>query len=602
MNAVTSNFSVLLENNLVTQKQATTYFYENPTKLITVYSPAELEQGFASIEKAVTEGFHVAGWMSYEAGLCLEQKLLELVPEKLDFPLLKMGVFNDRHVLAAEDTERYWNEFENSESFSLNNFALKQNRQDYDQALAKIKNYLEAGDIYQVNYTQKAGFDVKGSSKAFYAALRVAQPVEYAAYIESDDLQILSLSPELLIKKVDEELTVKPMKGTCKRGRTLAEDTQQSEKLLATEKERAENLMIVDLLRNDLSRLAKNGTVKVEKLFEVEKYRTLFAMTSTIKAKIDKNKSIIDIIKAVFPCGSVTGAPKIRAQQIINELENQQRGIYTGAIGYFTPSGDMCLNVPIRTISIDSKGRGELGIGGGIVADSNVDNEYEESLLKAQFVTKNHPKFELVESIFWSLDNNFNYLDLHLKRLQNSANYFNFEFNKENIIQSLKNHTDLLDPTHAQKYKIRLLLDINGKINISSETINPNNHNGTVVLSSTNTNSDNLFFFHKTTIRDFYEQELQKHEKESACFDVIFTNQRGELTEGSRTNLFIKKNGVLYTPPIECGLLAGIFRQRLLDDESIHTVEKILFAEDLYSADQLYLCNSIRGMVAVNLV
>jgi len=415
--------SIFLENNRTVHSREAAYVYDQPVEVITVSDPAELDDGFKRIEGALGCGLHVAGFISYEAGLLLEDRLKRLLPDKLEYPLIHMGVYKERVVMSAEDADHYWRGIENPTGFELSDITLSLSRAEYEVAFNQIQDYLKAGDIYQVNFTQKASFDFKGSSKAFYASLRNAQAVEYAAYIESDDLTVLSLSPELFVSKDGGKITVKPMKGTCKRGRTLEEDYIYKEALYSSDKEKAENLMIVDLMRNDLSRLAQKASVKVSTLFDVEKYKTFFTMTSTVEAETPVDMSPLDVMTSIFPCGSVTGAPKIRAQQIINELENRQRGIYTGAIGYFTPGGDMCFSVPIRTITIDGYGKAVLGIGSGIVADSNAQNEYDECLLKAEFVTKEHPRFDLIESIGWSTEDGFMFLGRHLDRIQTSADY-----------------------------------------------------------------------------------------------------------------------------------------------------------------------------------
>ncbi len=595
-------FSLFLENNQNGNSREAAYLYKNPLRIISITDPHKLDDGFMQIQSAMEDGFHLAGWISYEAGLWFEDKLKSLIPEKLEYPLIYMGVYHNREILSSTECDYYWQEYDGASSYELQNIRLSLNHSKYETAFNQIKEYLKSGDIYQVNFTQKASFEFTGSGKSLYAALRKAQRVEYGAYIEGDDLQILSLSPELFIKKNKNELTTKPMKGTCKRGRTNAEDNEYSNALYNSDKEKAENLMIVDLLRNDLSKLAEKSSLDVKELFEIEKYRTLFTMTSTITAKLKTDKSAVDVMKAIFPCGSVTGAPKIRAQQIISELEQHQRGIYTGAIGYFTPSGDMCFNVPIRTITLKGSGqpdepmKGELGIGGAIVADSTFKSEYEECLLKAQFVTKKYTNFDLIESIYWSQSNGYRFIDEHLDRMQKSADYFDFHFDKKTIISELDGHSKYLGNGN---YKVRLLLSRNGTTSISSFKVKMIEKEPLVVLANEVIDSNNPMFFHKTTDRAFYRDQLSKYKKHTNCFDVIFVNEYGELTEGSFSNLFLEKDGIFYTPPVECGLLAGVFRQFVLDDKDVNTVEKKLFAKDLKNADQLYLCNSIKGLIPV---
>jgi len=473
----------------------------------------------------------------------------------LDQPLLKMGVFKGREIISSEGANQHWRAYDTPNSYKLGDIRLNQSFEHYKKSFSAIQDYLKAGDIYQVNYTMKAQFDFSGSTKALYAALRNAQQVEYGAFIESDDLTILSLSPELFIRKAGESLTAKPMKGTGERGRFKSEDDAFKDALYNSEKDRAENLMIVDLLRNDLSKKASKGSVSVSQLFEVEKYKTLFTMTSTIEAQIDPSHSPLDVMTSIFPCGSITGAPKIRAQEIIDELEDHQRGIYTGAIGYFTPQGDMCFSVPIRTMTIYKVGKGELGLGGAIVADSNAEDEYNECLLKASFVTNDHPCFDLIESFKYSLAAGYPFLEKHLERLGRSAKYYLFNINIDDVRAELLEHAELLNC------------------------------------------NENEF----TTERKFYQSELAKYRKLTNCFDVIFLNEKKEVTEGSFTNIFIKKDGLYYTPPIECGLLPGIYRDYLLDDENFKTIEKKLMVSDLKSADEVYLCNSVRGLQRVNI-
>lgn len=598
------NLSLFLENNRGTNISEAAYFYENPIEIISVINPEDIEQGLLKIQEAIDEKYHVAGWISYEAGFCFEKTLKSLFAKKYNYPLIHMGVYEKRRVLNIQDAEDYWQKHHNTTAYDLSDIRLNLNYERYKDAFDKVQGYLNSGDIYQVNFTQKALFDFLGSTRSFFASLRNAQQVEYAAYIESDDLTILSLSPELFVQKKGNKITTKPMKGTIRRGRTVDEDETNVWSLLHSDKERAENLMIVDLLRNDLSKLAIKSSVNVSRLYEIEKYRTLFTMTSTINANLDNKYSAIELLKSIFPCGSVTGAPKIRAQQIIHELEKQERGIYTGAIGYFTPEDDMCFSVPIRTITIDKFGKGELGIGGAIVADSKPENEYNECLLKADFVAKKYPKFDLIEAILWSKETGFQYLNHHLYRLEKSAQYFMFQCHVKSLSDELNEHIKYIKAEKNQSHKIRLLLSKSGNISISSEVII--NHDNTlaftVVVSDEVVDSNDPMLFHKTSLRNFYSEQFQKYNAKTNCFDVLFINERSELTEGSFTNLFIKKDDIYYTPPIECGLLSGIYRQQLLNDDQLKAVEKRLYLDDLKNADQIYLCNAIRGLVPVKLI
>lgn len=599
-----ANLSLFLENNQDKNNSEAAYIYDDPIEIIRADNPEEITNAFEQIELMLVQGRHVAGWISYEAGLYFENKLAASIPDELNYPLIYMGVYKTRKTLNSDAADHHWQQFEDDQAYALENLHLSLTREQYETGFNQIQECLKSGDIYQVNFTQNASFDFKGSTKAFYAALRNAQQVDYAAYIESDDFKVLSLSPELFIKKTDDRIITKPMKGTCKRGRWQEEDQGFSNALYISEKERAENLMIVDLLRNDLSKFANEGSVDVASLYEVEKYRTLFSMTSTIEATVDQNYSCVELLKSVFPCGSVTGAPKIRAQQIIDKIEDHQRGIYTGAIGYFTPSGDMCFSVPIRTVTLNNEGFGTLGIGGAVVADSIASNEYDECLLKAQFLTKPYSHFDLIESFHWSKKEGFRFLDEHLSRLEKSADYFRYTFNRNEVVALLKQHVEYAQLSDKLNYKMRLLMSKMGNISITTQAIKDTNMLGNhkISLSKVKIDSSDPLFFHKTTVRDIYQKEYHNHCVDNGCFDVIFMNECKEITEGSFTNLFIRIGDVLYTPPVECGLLAGIQRQKILNDPIIECEEKKLFKEDLEQADQVYICNSLRGLIPVQFV
>lgn len=452
-------FSLFLENSQTFEQGVAAYLYEKPVDLICVSDVALLGAAFEKLEEALSAGFHLAGWISYEAGLALEGCLAPLLPKKSAQPYVYMGVFEGRQTLSSHDVEEYWRGAGARNSYELENIRLNISRAAYGEAFDKIQAYLKAGDIYQVNFTLKSLFDFSGSREAFYAALRRAQRVEYSAFIQMPQGRtVLSLSPELFIRKQGQKLTAKPMKGTTGRGRDREEDEKLAQALTSSEKERAENLMIVDLLRNDLSRIASPGSVEVQSLYHVERYRTLQTMTSTITADIPQGVRALDVLKTLFPCGSVTGAPKIRAMEIIHDVEVAQRGIYTGAIGFITPGDDMCFNVPIRTLLIDGDGRGEMGVGGAVVADSTAQAEYEECMLKSAFLTRPHPEFDLIEALKWQ--QGFDHLEDHLDRLENSAVYFDFRFDRAALQQALMTHSEYLGGKCL--WKVRVLLSRGG--------------------------------------------------------------------------------------------------------------------------------------------
>jgi para-aminobenzoate synthetase/4-amino-4-deoxychorismate lyase len=373
------------------------------------------------------------------------------------------------------------------------------------------------------------------------------------------------------------------------RGLDSAEDAQAILRLQRDEKNRSEHVMIVDLLRNDLGRICTTGSVSVEDLFSVERYETLLQMTSTISGTLRPGALFHDIFRAMFPCGSITGAPKIRTMQIIRELEPNPRGIYTGAIGFIAPNRSAVFNVAIRTLVLKD-GHVHMGVGGGIVADSIPEDEHRECLLKASFLTRAHHPFQLIETMLW--DNEYFLLSLHLDRIESSASYFNFVFDRSAIQSQLHDLAHTF--TAGQRYRVRLLLHPDGSLTLTHSPLFEEPSTIRVKLSSERTSSTDVFLRHKTTHRQFYDQQYAA--ARAAGFDeVIFTNERGEVTEGAISNLFIEQSGKLLTPPLTCGVLPGIMRRHLLETHAT-AEERILTLEDLHSADAILLCNSVRGL------
>ncbi|VAV99127.1 Para-aminobenzoate synthase, aminase component / Aminodeoxychorismate lyase [hydrothermal vent metagenome] len=588
------NFSVFLDNNCSAQRGAPSYLFQNPAHMVVARKSGEIAAAFDQVRDYLAAGYYVAGWISYETGLFMEGRLAMLGQETNQVPFLSFGIYDKRQKMTSEESEDHWAE-KSAAGYAIENMRLNITRADYAAAFDKIQDYLTAGDVYQVNFTLKALFDFSGNAEACFAALRKAQRVEYGAVIQSDDLSVLSLSPELFFRKDGQNIITRPMKGTCGRGRTLAEDGGKADFMQQDDKSRAENLMIVDLLRNDLAKISEPASVKLKSLYDVEKYSTLFQMTSTIEAKVPGGADMVDLIKALFPCGSVTGAPKIRAMEIISELEQSPRGIYTGAIGYMGPDGECCFSVPIRTLTLDKDGRGEMGIGSAIVADSDVQSEYDECLLKADFAVRPFRDFHLIESLRWDKEG-FHLLDRHMERLLSSAEYFDFAYDQEAILNDLSDHAQYLDPRKI--WKVRLLLSLSGQISITSAPVEESGAGKVITLSRKVMDSRNVMLFHKTTDRTLYDQELKHHRHEYDSYDVIFINEKDEVTEGAFNNIFVKQGDSLYTPPVECGLLGGILRQSLMAD-GVKLQEKILTVPDLQQADHIYMGNSVRGLVEV---
>lgn len=469
-------------------------------------------------------------------------------------------------------------------------------KEHYVKSLNKIKDFIRGGDTYQINYTYENFLKTDASDFNLYRYLRKKQKTSYCAFIKNKYHRIASFSPELFFKTSNREITVKPMKGTASRGYTVDEDKDRIKKLQTGEKDRAENLMIVDLLRNDLGRICRAGTVEVEKLFEVETHTTVHQMTSTIKGELNYDVGFSEIIKNIFPCGSVTGAPKIRSMEIIRELETECRGIYCGAIGYCSPEGNMEFSVPIRTL-VKNYGIDQWNyrVGSGIVWDSNIESEWQECSDKTAFLTNESPEdFYLVETI--KIENKIAlYLEDHLERILQSASYFNINCDKDNIVAAIN---IAIEGVEDNEIILRLLINQNG-----SETLQffPFNKSATfqVILSENLLNSKNLFLYHKTTNRKWYDSAMERI-KNGDFYDMIFMNENREITEGARSNIFIEINGDLFTPPISSGLLPGILRKNLIEGKKC--VETILDIEDLLNADAIYCGNSVRGLVKVELL
>ncbi len=585
----TNNF-IWFETNKIDKENYLSYYFLKPVKILKLTEPEKLKKFFAEIER-LSKKCYLAGFFSYELGYLFED--IFKYKKRGDFPLAlfyayEMPIIFDnikkKFIQGKIDLRTY------DLKYQIKELRMNVSREKYIKDLIKIKNYIYNGDIYQANYTFKYKFKFIGSAIGFYNDLKLKQRVAYNVFAKMGEYYILSLSPELFFYKNKEKLIVKPMKGTVRRGINIEDDKKYYDWLKNDIKNRAENVMIVDLLRNDIGKISERGSVKVKKLFEVEKYDTLFQMTSTIESKVRKDITIYNLIKSIFPSGSVTGAPKIRSMEIIKEVEKEERQIYTGAIGFFTPQGMAKFNVAIRTILIKNN-ESEMGIGGGIVYDSSPESELTEAKLKGLFLIKKPVAFSLIETLLY--DKGFKNLKAHFKRLKESSEYFEFKFEKKKIISKMK---DIELKLGREKYKIRILLDRDGKIDISYEDVYSVPEVIKITISNQHTDSNNIFLYHKTTNRDLYGKEL-KNARENGFFDIIFLNEKDEITEGAITNIYIKKDGLFYTPPISSGLLNGIIRQ--IKVKELNIKEKILRLEDLKEADEVYISNSIIGFKKV---
>ena len=599
---------ILLETAKPTAEEYHSYLFTNAQKRLIYHAGDDPLLFLQQCEHYTRQGYYLAGWFSYEFGYGLEKSIKELSPPQDQTILANLGIYpacqifdhttaNPNHTRPEKHKEK---------TYKLNNITLSQSQQEYIEHIRKIKAYILAGDTYQVNYTLKLFFDFPGSKETLYLNLRRNQQVNFAAYIKQKDATIMSFSPELFFRKQDSTITVRPMKGTMSRGCTLTEDQQNSLFLQTDLKNRAENIMIVDLLRNDLGKIAKKGSVQPLSLFDVETYNSLLQMTSTIQAEVDQNTSLVQIFKALFPCGSVTGAPKIRTMEIINELETEIRGVYTGAIGFLDPDGSAIFNVPIRTLVLDGN-KGQMGIGSGIVADSDPAHEWQECLLKGQFLTNAQKSFELIETLLWQPKQGYQFIIEHGQRLQNSAQYFNFIFSVAQYFAILeKKETELLETS-----RIRITLDREGNITIQATPcakpapFKPNptklSSNKKICFATQTVSSRNPYLYHKTTHRDLYNTTWETATK-SGYIDTIFTNEKNEITEGCISNLFVFKDNILRTPPLTAGLLPGIFRQILLEKYPEQVREQTLYKEDLLDKKAIVcIGNSVRGLIPVRI-
>jgi para-aminobenzoate synthetase/4-amino-4-deoxychorismate lyase len=559
--------------------------FSNPSAFIRCDAPEFVSQSLTEIDKALANGKYVAGFMAYELGYALEEKLAVLMPPERAVPLLWFGVFDGFESTSLAGTE---------ENTSISNLRPSWPPNYYAQAFDKVKNYIVAGDVYQIDLTFKMLFDYAGNPQALYAALREKQHARHAAFLGTEDFHLLSFSPELFFSVENGVITSRPMKGTASRGGSEEADKKLAFALNHDPKQLAENLMIVDLMRNDLGRLAEIGSVEVTDLYTVEALETVQQMSSGIKARLKAQTKASDIIRAIFPCGSVVGAPKIHAMEIIRRLEPLARGAYTGAVGFFAPDGSASFNVAIRTAMLKA-GKGEMGVGSGVVMDSIEQLEYEECLLKAKFLADTVP-FQLFETMLWQKGRGYSLLQRHLARLEASAAHFGFVCDVAAINNALIAHAKGLK---NEAYRVRLVLHPNGEVHITSQSFVPKeNAIWRAKISASVIDPADLFNYHKTTRRDLYNRELEIAKLED--FDeVIFFNNRGELCEGAISNLFVQLDGKLVTPSLSCGLLPGTLRAEMLENGK--AVEGILTRADLARAESLFAGNSVRGLVALRI-
>lgn len=557
--------------------------FARPLEIVAASRLEDVQSALECVRDGLRRGLHAAGWLSYEAGLAFEPRLAAHAGRRWGgAPLLWFGLFEQAHPIARSDVAKLLPEAAGAWISSPRPRIAKS---DYDDAFARVQHYLRAGDTYQINLSYRADLDIVGDPLAAYAQLRESGAGGWSAVVQHDDVWLLSTSPELFFRLKDGVIEAKPMKGTAKRGADAASDRRAAEALRSDPKESAENIMIVDLLRNDISKIATRGSVHVPAMLTVETYPTLHTLTSTVRANIQQQYDAIDVLRALFPCGSITGAPKLRAMEIIAELEGDARSAYTGSIGWISPDGAAEFNVAIRTIAMVA-GQAELGLGSAVVIDSTAAGEWEECSTKGAFVTANAPTFELIETMRYDLTDGVRRLALHLERLVDSARAFGFAFDEEAVHCALDGAL-----RGAGESRVRLALNKRGEASVTLAPIPALPEIGfDVALAPLPVSPLDFRLRHKTTLRDFYDRARA----EAGADEVLFFDPDGFLTEGSFTNLFVPRAGVLLTPPLTRGLLSGVLRTELL--RSGEAEEADLTARDLEG--DFFVGNSLRGLVS----
>ena len=611
-----SGFScfVLLDN--AGTPEARSRLYTGHVGTLVCANAAQLPEFIDNMQQALAQGHHAVALFDYALG----EQMHDIAPYAANGPAAAVAqilLFEDCRKLTADEVEAWLAQQEAAQgddhdatssgqgaprgSAGIADLRASVDERQFHDAIARIHAYLEAGDTYQVNYTYRLRFDAWGRPVTLYRRLRANQPVPYGALVAlPDGGAILSFSPELFVRNDGGELTARPMKGTAAASGDAAEDALRAQALASDPKNRAENLMIVDLLRNDLGRIAQPGSVRVPQLFEVNRYGQVLQMTSTVCARTRAEVELAQLLTALYPCGSITGAPKRRTMQIIRELEIDPRGLYTGALGWFDAPGqgqrigNFCLSVPIRTLVLqapqDGVRAGEMGVGAGIVHDSEAAAEYAECRLKARFLTGLAQDFELLETMQASAAG-CPWIERHLQRLRASARYFGFVCDEAALRRRIGQACASLVPG---MHRLRLALRQDGSATIQAAPLAPLAQPVKLLLAQQPMRSDDLFLRHKTTVRETYDAAWKAAEAQGA-FDMLFHNEAGEMTEGARSNLFIKLRGRWLTPPLAAGLLPGVMRAVLLDDPAWQATEATVTLADLHAAEEIVMCNALRG-------
>ena len=560
--------------------------FSRPREIVTAFVVADVAPALERVEAAVAQrGLYAAGFISYEAAPAFDPALT--VKGGGGFPLLWFGLYDtaeqvDLPALAAgpDSGKADW---QASVGFA-----------EFEGILERIKALIRSGDTYQVNYTYRLSASLAAEPWDLFLQLVAAQEAPYGAFVDTGEWVIGCASPELFFRLDGDQIACRPMKGTAARGLTQTQDQSQAETLRASEKEQAENVMIVDMVRHDLGRVAEVGSVWVPRLFEVEKYPTVWQMTSCVRART--SASLSNIFRALFPPASITGAPKVRTMEIIAQLEASPRRVYTGTIGFIAPGRRAQFNVAIRTLLWNRQTRhAEYGVGGGITWGSQPEAEWQECRAKARILDTRMPAFSLLETILWTPGDGYALLDWHLGRLAQSALYFGFDVDLVVVCLELQRLAARLGRT---RQKVRLLVSKEGRITLETEALpeaelSPQR----VALAPALADSSDPFRYHKTTNRGLYEAAR------ASCpgyDDVLLLNERGEVTESTIANVAVEIEGKLCTPPVECGLLPGTLRADLLERGTL--IERCITVEEALRSPRVFLLNSVRGMYRVQVV
>lgn len=565
-----------------------TLLFKNPQESFAVNNLSDVKQSLRRLDELKNEFRFCYGYLTYEAGYVFEERLNNLINDRSENSFMEFYCTNDFEEFQSNSINHSSAiKLLNNIDWQIDELHFNIDKSSYIESIKKIKNYIEQGDTYQVNYTFKSKFNLNGNLVGIITGLIFNQSANYTSILNCGEKLIVSISPELFFKIENGKILSRPMKGTISRGINPMDDKSNLNTLYNSEKDRAENTMIVDLIRNDFGRICTIGSVKVIDPHQIEKYESVYQMTSGVIGELAKN-NLSEIFEAIFPCGSITGAPKLRTMEIIHELELSKRGIYTGAIGFLS-SKKTVFNIPIRTLELDLKtNKGEIGIGSGIVWDSKEEEEWKESILKSNFLTKSSNYFEILESMLVE-ENSIELIEYHLDRMQKTAGYFLFVFDRQKLLDRINKEIKKLPG--KKKFKYKILLSKWGDCKSEITEIEDSVHELRIMISDIRTNPEDKFFYFKTTNRKLYDEEYKKAVEKS--FDeVIFLNNQDELTEGAISNIAIKLDDDFYTPPVKCGLLAGTYRKLMIEQNKLK--EKVLTIEHLLNADELYIINAVR--------